>query len=449
MRKPTCPRPDASGRDAASVVFNLPGYEVIEALDRPLGGRRVRVQASERADGCPDCGVVSARVHAWHEQRVTDIPAGGAPVEVTVRKPRLVCAEYRCQRRTFTQATDQLPKRARCFTRLGEQLVDAVIESGRTVEEVADSHGVAWWTVQRRVTAEALSLPDPDEVPVRALGVDEHRFARPRWVRDEQGAWRRVEPWMSTFVDAQTGRLLGVVDGRGAGGIREWLEARSPGWRVRVETVAIDLSSPFYTAITTALPHAQVSVDHWHLVRLANQMITTVRQRVAREQLGRRGRADDPAWAHRMLLLRAGDRLSTRALARLDHVFCHDDPTRELAAAWAVKERLRQLLASHDLAAADHARGLLGIAVAEADTPETWRLWDTVNAWWHQIEVFLLTRVTNARTEARNTSIKQTKRTGRGYRNTAHYRARILLASHRRTRRHTPLNQPATTFNCG
>lgn len=80
---------------------------------------------------------------------------------------------------------------------------------------------------------------------------------------------------------------------------------------------------------------------------------------------------------------------------------------------------------------------------------ETWRLWETVNAWWDEIETFTETRVTNARTEAANTSIKHIKRTGRGYRNPDHYQARILLRSARRTRRRSPLNQQATTFNCG
>ena len=35
--------PTGSPRDAASVIFNLPGYRVIEAVDLPLGGRRVKV----------------------------------------------------------------------------------------------------------------------------------------------------------------------------------------------------------------------------------------------------------------------------------------------------------------------------------------------------------------------------------------------------------------------
>jgi transposase len=43
--------------------------------------------------------------------------------------------------------------------------------------------------------------------------------------------------------------------------------------------------------------------------------------------------------------------------------------------------------------------------------------------------VLIVTGVTNARTEAANTGIKQIKRTGRGYRNAANYRARILLTS--------------------
>ena len=96
------------------------------------------------------------------------------------------------------------------------------------------------------------------------------------------------------------------------------------------------------------------------------------------------------------------------------------------------------------------ARGLLGITVAAADLPEAWRLWETIHDWWDEIETFIEARVTNARTEAANTAIKHIKRTGRGYRNHRHYQARILLRSHRQTRRRrTRLNQQATTANCG
>ena len=70
-----------------------------------------------------------------------------------------------------------------------------------------------------------------------------------------------------------------------------------------------------------------VTNDRLGLVRLADLTVTKVRQRMAREQLGHRGRKGDLARAHRMLLLRAGDRLPARTLRRLDHVFARDDPT--------------------------------------------------------------------------------------------------------------------------
>ncbi len=76
-----------------------------------------------------------------------------------------------------------------------------------------------------------------------------------------------------------------------------------------------------------------VTNDRLGLVRLANLTVTKMRQRMAREQPGHWGRQGDLAWAHRMLLLRAGDRLSARALRRLDHVFARDDPTGEIGAA--------------------------------------------------------------------------------------------------------------------
>jgi hypothetical protein len=33
------------------VIFNLPGYRVIDAVDLPLGGRRVKVQPVDIDDG--------------------------------------------------------------------------------------------------------------------------------------------------------------------------------------------------------------------------------------------------------------------------------------------------------------------------------------------------------------------------------------------------------------
>jgi transposase len=51
--------------------------------------------------------------------------------------------------------------------------------------------------------------------------------------------------------------------------------------------VVIDPAAPYASGITSALPEALIAVDKRHLVALANQMVTEVRQRVTRDQLGR------------------------------------------------------------------------------------------------------------------------------------------------------------------
>jgi len=91
----------------------------------------------------------------------------------------------------------------------------------------------------------------------------------------------------------------------------------------------------------------------------------------------------------------------------------HDDPTHELGAAWGIKEQLRRLLRTSLLADAHEAKMLLGYYVQVAHMLETDRLWNTICEWWPEIEVLIVTGVTNARTEAANTSIKNIKRPSR------------------------------------
>jgi transposase len=174
--------------------------------------------------------VVSDRVHQRTRQWLRDVPVAGR-VEVVLLKRRFACLEAVCPQRTFVQVTDQVLLRARVTTRLGQLVLDAVVTAGRAVSSVAAEHQLGWWTVMGMVNAAALVLADPDTVAVRRLGIDEHRYRSVRYFREPDGSWRRFEPWMSTFVDADTGRVLGVVDGRDSVGVGRWLAARSRGWR--------------------------------------------------------------------------------------------------------------------------------------------------------------------------------------------------------------------------
>lgn len=420
--------------DATSLLFDLSGFRVVSCALTPLGVRQVVVMQTAAEHVCPRCGVlVGGKPYDHRQSRIKDLPFGARPLEVVWRKRRYRCLEPACRQRMFTERSAQVPPRHRLTGRLRARLAQAASRSARALSDVAAEYAVSWWSVNRAMVRQAVERAAAPLPPVRMLGLDETRTRSPRWIWQTEGTspgWRLSNPWMTSFVDLDVGRpgwLLGLVPGRSGAAVATWLAAQPAPWRAGIEVVALDPSAPFAAAIRRLLPQATIVVDHWHLVRLANQAVTEVRQRVAREQLGHRGGKADPAWAHRRLLLTAGDRLSRRGLARLRHVLAVDDPTNEIGAAWGIKELLRQLLTAPTAHDARQRVFRFYDAVLAADMPETTRLAETVCTWWPAVEAFLRLHVTNARTEGSNRVIKQFKRVGCGYRNQANYERRIVL----------------------
>ena len=317
------------------------------------------------------------------------------------------------------------------------------VASGRPVASVATEYGVSWPVAHRHFAAHADAVLTEPEPPL-VLGIDETRRGRPRWVKDDAGKWRRTELFETNFTDlAGDGRLLGQVAGRTGAAVTGWLDERGQAWKDTVTVVAIDPCAVYRTAITRALPHAVIVVDHFHLVRLANQAVTRVRQRVTREHLGRRGTAQDPAWANRRRLLRARERLSERAFARMWNQITDHEPTGQLLATWIAKEELRSLLA---LARTGPARSDISNRLfafyhwcQRADVPEVTTLAETIEAWWPQILAFIETGITNAGTEGTNRLIKDAARTAFGFRNLENQRRRVRLHCKRKM-----INAPAS-----
>jgi transposase len=421
--------------DRTTLLFALPAFRVLQVSLEPDGGRRVLVESLATEGGCPGCGVLSALIKDRPTSRVKDLPHGVVPLRVWVRKRRFRCAEAACVRRSFTETSGQLPARSRLTTRLRTKISAAVSTTNRAMSEVGNDYGVAWWTVHRVLVAAAADVLGAAE-PTTTIGIDETRARSVRWLLGEVG-WRRSDPWMTSIVDLERssrGGIIGLAPGRSGACVEGWLALQNGEFRAAVQVVAIDPSAPYAAGIRRALPHARIVLDHFHLVLLANQALTDVRQRVAHEQHDRRGRKTDPAWAHRRLLLRAGDTLSPAALTRLTTVLTTDDPSGQLSAAWAVKELLRQLLQAHGPTRYSrhetaHRRTRFLSACVVADMPETTRLATTIERWWPEIEGFLELGVTNARTEGHNRVIKQVKRVACGFRNQENYERRIMLHS--------------------
>ena len=414
--------------EPTAVLFGLEAEFSVLSVDR-TGRSAVKliIEQVSREGPCPACGVLSSAVKDRPLIRVKDLPACGQQVELWWRKRRLLCRESLCPRRSFTQTCAAVRPRARVMERLRDKLASAIAGSNRPVTDVAAEYGVSWPTAHKALVAAAAKwLPEP--TPTTRLGIDETRFRSVRWWLDGI-TWKRSDPWLTSFVDCTAdgpGSLLGLAPGRTGGCVKDWLAEQTSAFRDTVEIVIIDPSAPYASGIRAALPGARIAVDKWHLVALANGMVTEVRQRVTRAQLGRRGRNGDPVWVNRRLLLTGAEHLSAKQWRRFTTMLDTADPTGEIGASWAVKERLRMLLAEHEPSRIRWRLADFYDAAIDADLPEATRLAGTIQTWWPAILVALTERVSNARTEGFNRIIKQVKRAGCGYRNMINYQRRIL-----------------------
>ncbi|MCC5579042.1 transposase [Microtetraspora sp. AC03309] len=153
--------------------------------------------------------------------------------------------------------------------------------------------------------------PDPGALRGPRSGL-EHDPGETSWAGDSE-----LTSLIFAFLGTGRGALLGQTVGRTGRAVVDWLDDRGPEWKAAAQVVVIDLAACYRTAIRKALPHATIVVDHFHLVRLANQTLTSVRQRVT--PLGtRKARARHRLrWANRRRLSRARERLSDRGFVRI------------------------------------------------------------------------------------------------------------------------------------
>ena len=433
-----------SAESAVSRLMDLEGLAVREVARDAFGGRGVHVVTADlAASACPSCGEFSTSVKGRVTTRPRDIPYGPAPLRLVWHKRRWRCVDRRCPRGSFTEHVASAPARARLTVRLRSELADAVADQHRCVAEAAAYYGVGWATVHNAFKARVdppLAAPLPS---VRVLGIDETRRGKPVWTRDVgTGRWALThDRWHTGFVDSSgTCGLLAQVEGRSATVVSTWLLAQPAPWREAITHVTIDLSASFAKGVRDGLPNATLVADRFHVIALANQTVTAVRQRVVREAEGRRGRKVDPAWRVRRRLLTGHEHLRTETFETMWNALIDTgDPGVEILGAYVVKEGLRALLA---LAGTHPDRREISKRLtsfynnaAASTAPEVHRLAATVDAWWPAILAGLESGYSNSRSEGYNRLAKHEGRNAFGFRNPINQRRRIRWACTRQHRR--------------
>lgn len=418
-----------------TLLLDLAGVSVIRVEQLEDGTRRVHLAtADETARACPQCGVFASRVKGRAITRPRDLPYGERGLEFFWHKRRWWCGEKACPRKSFTEQVPQIPAGARITMRLRAWAGRRVRDAGSTVVQAARDLGLSWPVVMNAFRIAAATVAEAPLPDVEVLGIDETRRGRTRWEQDpDTGKWQLTrDRWHTGFVDALgTGGLLGQVEGRSAADVLAWLSTTPLTWRKNIKFVAIDMSATYRAAIRTGLPDAIVVVDHFHVVQLANKMLSTVRRRTTAEIRGRRGRATDPEWKARRRLLRNREDLTDTQFATMWNALLDEGE---------IGQRLRTLLAlartGADREQVGHARWRFLTWCADSDIPEVTTLATTVDRWWPEIAAFINTGHSNAKSEGINRVIKLVARNAFGFRNADNQRLRTRCVTTRRARGH-------------
>jgi transposase len=410
---------------AAAAMLGMPGFVVI-AVSEHDGEIEQAIETTADLVGCPSCAAV-ARCHDRRPVWVRDLPSAGRPVTLVWIKRVWRCPHPLCPIRTWTETSPAIAARASLTARARLEICRRVGEDGASVAAVAREFGIGWHTAMAAVCEHGQPrLNDQRRLAgVVAVGVDETAF--------QAAAAHRSTSFVTGIVDLTRGRgparLLDIVAGRSASALLGWIGERDAGWRGEVTTAALDPYRGYASALRTALPDAVRVLDAFHVVRLGFAAVDDVRRRIQQEQLGHRGRTDDPLYGIRRLLRRRYDHHSDRSWARLlAGLDAGDTADEQLARTWVAAQDLRLIYQTGDRARAAAALYRWLAYCADAEIPELSRLARTIDSWRSELLAYFDTDgVSNGPTEAINLLIKKIKRVGHGFRNFDNYRLRLLL----------------------
>ncbi|MGP5391932.1 ISL3-like element ISAar19 family transposase, partial [Glutamicibacter arilaitensis] len=270
-------------------------------------------------------------------RRLAHEPLGWRPTVLVIKHRRYRCAN--CQRVWREELSHAVaPRQKISRTGLRWALVGLVCHH-LSVSRIAEGLGVSWNTANEAVLAEGqrLLIDDPTRFDgVKVLGVDEH-------------VWRHTrtgDKYVTVIVDLTavrdgtgTARLLDMVPGRSKAVFKTWLADQEEQWKQGIEVVAMDGFTGFKTAAVEELPHAVEVLDPFHVVKLGSEALDQTRQRIQREQHGRRGRKDDPLYKCRRTLTTGLSLATEKQKTKLEDLF--KEPEYEpVQLVWSVYQKM-------------------------------------------------------------------------------------------------------------
>lgn len=380
-------------------LLNLPYFRILSNKETEYD-RQIELETIESPSACPHCGCISNLYrYGKREQLFMDLPIHGKRVGLLVRRQRYQCRE--CQQ-TFLERLDHTIDEKRNATK---RLVKYIEKQSlkRTFVSIAEDVGLNEKTVRNifRDYVNQLEREIQFETP-KWLGIDEIHIIKPRCVITN------VED--RTIVDLLPNRNKETV-------IRYFQQLRD---LKRIQFVTMDMWKPYKEAVQAVIPNAVIIVDKFHVVRMVNDVLESIRKVLRADLLPkeRRGLMHD-----RFILLKRQRDLTAREQLILDTWTANYDT---LGIAYHLKEAFYAIWDHTDRDSAFNQyqdwRSQIPASLQSAFDP----LLKAMENWESEIFAYFDHPITNAYAEALNSLIRAMYRLGRGYSFEA-LRAKILF----------------------
>jgi transposase len=393
------------------VPLDLPEFEIVSQCLRANGQIEVQVRARNEQDICPTCGEVSEKIHDTRLRVKRDIALRAYQISLIIHKRRFCCATCK---RPFTETESSCGKYKRTTGRFRHQI--ALQARHRPITHVAQEfqvgprfvHTCLQTLIEENLEEKGRTLDDQTKLPTPPLlGIDEF-------------ALRKGHRYDTILCDLTSREVLEVIDGRKKEAVVKLLERLCD--PEAVKAVSMDMSASFRPAVQTALPNAQIVVDHFHVIQHVMKAFRKVLS----------------SWAHKregMVLLHGKQHLFLKAKENLTEKEAQD---RErigthlpaLEKAWQLKEALRLWYATATVTDAAQKLDSWMKQVQEEGPDALREALSPFKNWRQEILAFfsfLPILVSNGFVEGKNNRTKAMMRQAYGYRNRYNLRMRILL----------------------
>ena len=275
-----------------------------------------------------------------------------------------------------------------------------------TIRSVAEYLGVGWDLV-KNIHKERLQFLYR-KIPlhkVKTIGIDEFSF-------------KDGHQYMTVVTDLPSGRVLHAVEGKSKEDIRPFLKtlARRAG---KLEAVAMDMSSAYFSAVRETLPTVDIVFDRFHIMALMNQAIDELRRDYQRELdvLGQQ-----TLKGSRFLLLQNYDSLAPERKARLDALLQVNSP---LFIIHSMKEQLRLFWEKEDRKEAEQFLAVWCRDAMQSGIKALKRVGKTLGSYRTGLLNYFEHRITSGAVEGLINKIKTLKRQAYGFRDPEYFKLRL------------------------